>query len=39
MTPHRIYTTPFSDVYPLYLAKAERKGRTKAEVDEILRQY
>lgn len=38
MTPHRIYTTPFADVYPLYIAKAERKGRTKAEVDEILRQ-
>jgi hypothetical protein len=37
MTPHRIYTTPFADVYPLYLAKAERKGRSKAEVDEILR--
>lgn len=37
MTPHRIYTTPFADVYPLYVAKAERKGRTKAEVDEILR--
>jgi len=28
---------PFGDVYPLYVAKAERKGRTKAEVDEILR--
>jgi hypothetical protein len=37
MTPHRIYTTPFADVYPLYIAKAERKGRSKAEVDEILR--
>lgn len=37
MTPHRIYTTPFADVYPLYIAKAERKGRTKAEVDEIVR--
>ncbi len=37
MTPHRIYTSPFADVYPLYIAKAERKGRTKAEVDEILR--
>lgn len=36
MTPHRIYTTPFADVYPLYIAKAERKGRTKAEVDEVL---
>ena len=37
MTPHRLYTTPFADVYPLYIAKAERKGRTKAEVDQILR--
>ena len=37
MKEHRIYTTPFASVYPLYVAKAERKGRTKAEVDEILR--
>ena len=36
MTRHRIYTTSFASVYPLYLAKAERKGRTKAEVDEII---
>src|SRR4051794_32016154 len=36
MTQHRIYTTSFSSVYPLYVAKAERKGRTKAEVDEII---
>ncbi len=34
---HRIYTTPFANVYPLYLAKAERKGRTKAEVDTLIR--
>lgn len=34
---HRIFTTPFASVYPLYVAKAERKGRTKAEVDAILR--
>lgn len=34
---HRIYTTCFSSVYPHYVAKAERKGRTKAEVDEIIR--
>jgi hypothetical protein len=33
---HRIFTTPFASVYPLYVAKAERKGRTKAEVDEII---
>lgn len=37
MTKHRIYTTSFASVYPHYLAKAERKGRTKAEVDEIIR--
>lgn len=36
-TPHRIYGTSFASVYPLYVAKAERKGRTKAEVDEIVR--
>jgi len=36
MTEHRIYKTSFASVYPLYIAKAERKGRTKAEVDEIL---
>lgn len=37
MTKPRIYTTSFTSVYPLYIAKAERKGRTKAEVDEIIR--
>ena len=37
MTKHRIYTTSFASVYPLYVAMAERKGRTKAEVDEIIR--
>ena len=37
MTKHRIYTTAVADVYPLYIAKAEKKGRTKAEVDEIIR--
>ena len=36
VTKHRIYTTSFASVYPLYLAKAERKGRTKAEIDEII---
>ena len=35
-TKHRIYTTSFAKVYPLYVAKAERKGRTKAEVDQII---
>lgn len=33
----RIYAMSFSSVYPHYIAKAERKGRTKAEVDEIIR--
>jgi hypothetical protein len=33
---HRIYTTSVASVYPHYVAKAERKGRTKADVDEIL---
>lgn len=37
MSKHRIYTTSVASVYPLYLAKAEKKGRTKAEVDEIFR--
>lgn len=36
MTEHRIYTTSFASVYPRYVAKAERKGRTRAEVNEIL---
>ncbi len=36
MSNHRIYTTSFASVYPLYVAKAERKGRTKAEVDTII---
>jgi hypothetical protein len=33
---HRIYTTSFASVYPHYVAKAEKKGRSKAEVDEII---
>jgi hypothetical protein len=36
MAKHRIYTTSFASVYPLYVAKAEKKGRTKAEVDRII---
>ena len=36
MTKHRIYTTSFASVYPHYVAKAERKGREKTEVDEII---
>lgn len=34
---HRIYSMSVASVYPLYVAKAEKKGRTKAEVDEIFR--
>ena len=34
---HRIYTTSVASVYPHYVAKAEKKGRTKSEVDEIIR--
>ena len=32
----RIFTTSVASVYPLYVAKAERKGRTRAEVDEVI---
>src|SRR5687767_6055711 len=35
-TKHRILTTSFASVYPLYIAKAERKGRKKSEVDAII---
>jgi hypothetical protein len=35
-TKHRIFTTPVASVYPYYVAKAEKKGRTKAEVDAII---
>ncbi|MBA5806085.1 DUF2200 domain-containing protein [Rhizobium changzhiense] len=36
MTKHRIYSISVASVYPHYVAKAEKKGRTKAEVDEII---
>jgi hypothetical protein len=36
MTKPPIYTMTFARVYPLYVSKAEKKGRTKAEVDEII---
>jgi hypothetical protein len=36
MTKHKIYTMSVATVYPLYVAKAERKGRSKEEVDEII---
>jgi hypothetical protein len=37
MANHRIYTMSVASVHPHYVAKAEKKGRTKAEVDEIIR--
>lgn len=37
MAEHRIYKMSFASVYPLYIAKAEKKGRTKSEVDEIIK--
>ncbi len=36
-TQHRAYRMPFARVYPLYIAKVERKGRTKEEVDAVIR--
>lgn len=36
MAKHRIYTTSFASVYRLYVAKAEKKGHTKAEVDQVI---
>lgn len=37
MSDHRIYKMSFSSVYPHYVSKAEKKGRTKEEVDEVIR--
>jgi hypothetical protein len=37
MKKHRIYTMSVASVYPLYIAKAEKKGRTKKEVDDVIR--
>jgi hypothetical protein len=36
MPKHRIFATKFASVYPLYVQKAERKNRTKEEVDQII---
>ena len=36
MAEHKIFSMAFASVYPAYVAKAERKGRTKAELDEII---
>ena len=35
-TKHRIFTTSFASVYPFYIAKAEKKGRKKSEVDAVI---
>ena len=37
MQNERVYRYSFGSVYPHYVAKAEKKGRTKAEVDEVIR--
>ncbi|QHS21783.1 DUF2200 domain-containing protein [Virgibacillus sp. MSP4-1] len=37
MAKHKIYSMSVASVYPHYIKKAEKKGRTKAEVDEIIR--
>jgi hypothetical protein len=36
MTAHRIFKMPFAKVYPLYVTKVERKGRTKDDVDAVI---
>ncbi len=36
MSNHRIFKMSFAGVYPHYITKAEKKGRTKAEVDEVI---
>ena len=37
MSKHKIYTMSVANVYPHYITKAEKKGRTKSEVDEVIR--
>ncbi len=37
MADHPVFKMAFSKIYPMYVQKAEKKGRTKAEVDEVLR--
>lgn len=36
MPRHRIFDTPFADIYPHYVTKVERKGHTRAELDQII---
>ena len=37
MKKHRIFTTPFASVYPHYVRKVETKGRTREELDQVIR--
>ena len=37
MPAHKIFAMPFAKVYPMYIQKAQRKNRTKEEVDEVIR--
>ncbi|MEM6750482.1 MAG: DUF2200 domain-containing protein [Planctomycetota bacterium] len=37
MDTQKVFAMPFAKVYPLYVAKAEKKGRTRAEVDRVIR--
>jgi hypothetical protein len=37
MTEHRLFKMSFARIYPLYITKVERKGRTQAEVDQVIR--
>ncbi len=37
MTEHKIFSMAFSNVYPMYVAKAKRKGRSQEEVDQVIR--
>lgn len=36
MEKHKLFSMPFASVYPLYINKAEKKGRTKQDVDTII---
>ena len=36
MEPHKIFSMPFAKVYPLYIQKVEKKGRTKEELDQVI---
>lgn len=36
MTRPRVFAAPFADIYPLYVRKVERKGRTRSELDEVI---